>query len=140
MLSLNTCEISPWWVHCYKDPTFTHQSRKIIRLLLNVNRFGKKGCIFCYGKLNTIHHILLECPSVQTQRAVLWCKVINSCTKQFTDSLNCMPPREKCKFLLNAFNVKYVSEWKSMYDSVSNFIVQVLDHYHKTECSVQSMF
>ena len=137
-LSFVTLEISPWWVHCYKNPKLTHQCRDIIRLLLNVHRYGNKSCVFCYGKVNSIQHVLLECPSIQTQRSLLWLDIISVCPDQLRSSIESLNVYERCSFLLNAFNVRYVNEWKLLYDRVSNFISQLYKEYSKAELAVQN--
>ena len=126
---VNKCEMSPWWVHGYKDPVYSKQNRVIIKLLLNVNRQGRMRCQFCYGKVDSVHHILFECPCIATNRAILWETFLKSCPKQLQVSIEGMCTSTKCKFILNAFNVQYVAEWKSIYDNVSNFITKMYEDY-----------
>ncbi len=131
MLDTSILSTSSWWYHSYRYPRFLKNSRSIIRLLLNVNRRGKEKCIYCYGKVNDISHILFECNSNVTQREMLWKNVLNSCPGKLSDSLQIMNAKEKCKMILNCFNVKYENEWKNLYNQTSNFICSLVSDYDK---------
>ena len=42
-----------------------------------------------------------------------------------------MNANDKCRLLLNGFLVQYTSEWKGIYDSVSDFIFNVVKCYDR---------
>ncbi len=131
-LDLQQHQVSPWWKYCYNDLWISRQIRIIVKLLLNVQRRGRTICFLCdRHRLNTAHHLLFECPSVDALRCKLWTIVEDSSPPQFKISMQTMPDKKKCMFILNAFNVPYVQEWKSIYDSVSDFIYRVCLQYDK---------
>ena len=39
--------------------------------------------------------------------------------------------KERCKLILNGFNVKYVHEWESLYDHTSTYICELVKGYDK---------
>ena len=86
-------------------------------------------CMYCYGKNNDISHILFECNSNVTKREMLWANVLSSCPGTLPDSLKVMNAKEKCKLLLNCFNVKYENEWDSLYNQTSNYICTLVNDY-----------
>ena len=122
-------QISSWWLHCFRDPYFSRQNRCIVRLLLNTKRRGRTKCMLCSTNLNTVDHVLFECPNVADVRKHWWQLFEDRCPPEFVLSVNSMSSKERCKFLLNGFNVYYNHEWKDIYDYVSHFICNVDSKY-----------
>ena len=137
LLSLDGDKILPWWVYSYKVPKHTVYCRKLVYLLLNVRRHGKTPCDFCYGKVDSIVHIIFECPAIGSVREELWSHVKACSTIPFIESIDSMNAKDKCKFVLNGFNVKYMHEWKYVYASMLKFIVKVYQYYVQKVESLQ---
>ena len=76
--------------------------------------------------LNDVIHILFYCPCNEDLRSTLWEEV---CPAALLVDINKMSLRERCEFMLNAFNVKYIQEWKLFYDCTSNFIYYLCSKY-----------
>ena len=42
-----------------------------------------------------------------------------------------MNVKERCKLILNGYNVKYVHEWESLYDHTSTYNCELVKDYDK---------
>ena len=61
--------VVPWWQHAFKNPTYARISRSIVRLVLNVDRFGFRVCNKCdLAAIDTIEHFMFDCPSTNNNR------------------------------------------------------------------------
>ena len=61
----------------------------------------------------------------------MWQLVENCFPVQLPLSIASMSNVDKCKFMLNGFNVKYENEWKQIYDAISNYIYEMTVQYDK---------
>ena len=80
---------------------------------------------------NSACHILFECDELELKRSELWQLVENCFPVQLPLSIASMSNVDKCKFILNGFNVKYENEWKPIYDAISNYIYEMTVLYDK---------
>ena len=115
-------QISPWWVHCFRNIREVKNVKNIIQLLLGKGRADRELCKLCmYGMKDTVH-ILFECHTISAIRSQLWNDLTEVCEPAFIKDLNKMSNEEKCCFIFNAFNVAYTPEWEKMYTAMLVFI------------------
>ena len=127
---VNQHTMSPWWVHAFNNPTYVKLNRLLIRLLLNVSRQGKQMCIMCNDYCtNSREHILFECKGNSNNRQDNWLKVSEACPRPLLESMENMSIRNRTLFILNGFNVKFVTEWTHVYDSISRYVNSVWVFY-----------
>ena len=121
-----------WIDYMHKDIQYSRKCRMVIKLLLNVFRLGKDICALCtYRSMNSIDHILFECPSVKIQRTQRWPTVISKCPAQLSKEIQNMDHAHKTRFLLNAMNCNYMPEWHHLYSAYCDFIYSVYSIYYK---------
>ena len=95
----------------------------IIRLYLQANRIHEPICKLCYTVENPVPHILFRCVNLQEIRDELWANLeIPLPFRQSIENLNYV---DRTVFLLRAFNVKYVKEWKPLYEAIATFIFKM---------------
>jgi hypothetical protein len=122
--------MSPWWHHAHVNPAVLHQSRVIIQLLLNKDRHLHGVCQCCKAYLpRSTEHALFECDATLEIRKSLWSKFKSSSPTNMVIGMNVMSTKERCNFILNGLNCIYVPEWKSVYDSLSEYVYKVYMHY-----------
>ena len=120
-----------WWHLAYKYPRATHDCRLLVKLIFNVYRLGKNICRECHlYKEDSIDHILFECICNKELREVRWLNVESSCPPQLKRELNRMPIKQRTRFILNAFQCKFVNEWMPMYIAVCSFVSAVYNEYY----------
>ena len=76
-------------------------------------------------------HALFECEAIGGLRKVLWSKFEDNSPINMVLGMNAMSKRERCKFILNGFNCKYVQEWKFVYNTLLQFVYEVYMQYTK---------
>ena len=120
--------ISIWWHHAHRHPKFSRINRTIIRLILNVDRFGFKICQECDMFVNSsIEHVMFECTANNVTRQKYWMMVMEVCPVQLIFAMNRMPIYERCVFILNGCNCKYIAEWNQLYSAISIFIYNMFN-------------
>ena len=45
------------------------------------------------------------------------------------EEIDKMSSKEKCRFILNGFNISYTSEWQAIYSSVAKFLYEMYNKY-----------
>ncbi len=120
-----------WWKHAKFVPTDAVYCRIIMKLLLDTYRLGREHCKLCInGQKNSIEHILFVCPKVDEIRTIQW-KKVNECNPDcLIREINNMCIPERTRFILNAFNCNYVTEWMDLYRNVLYFINVMLNQYN----------
>ena len=104
--------------------------RSIIKVLLNVHRFGKKRCALCNSNLyNSLSHILFQCQCSIDKRNELWNELFQSCTGSLRVSLNSMSNEAKTKFLINGFYSPYNNEWDEIYSHIVKYVNILVDEH-----------
>ena len=130
--SLQTHTMLAWWCYAMKIPWDIKKCRLIVKLILNSYRLGRQNCSFCVdGRQNSIAHILFECSHTEDTRVRLWGEFCKICPNQLKCELERMSAETRCKFLLNALNSKFVTEWIEVYSHALQYIYCVYMDYHK---------
>ena len=126
------CFISPWWHNAHKCPSKSRESRAIVQLLLNKDRYVHSVCMHCdvQTRVNT-HHILFDCSHFADIREMLWLEVENVGPPVLVRHLNEMSSSERCSFILNGFHTGYTVEWQELYMTLSSFVFQMIKKYEK---------
>ena len=122
-------QISPWWIHCYRNMKEVRKVRNVIQLLLGKGRHDKEICKLCMYSFKDIVHILFECSMVSTYRLELWNNLVKECIPVFVSDLNKMSNVDKCRFILNALHVQYTPEWGCMYTAMLDFVHGVYSRF-----------
>ena len=119
-------KMSAWWVFAFETPCKTKQVTFIIRLLLNVDKYGSKTCEKCSQLVNdSIVHILFSCDKTDTIACELWNDFLWQCPKGLINELNNMSNEERVYFILNAMYSPYIKEWTNIYYKMINFVYTV---------------
>ena len=100
----------------------------IVKLLLQVERTYLRTCKLCGHYLN-VSHILFNCTNLENIYNSRW-KNIYAPTN-LMNSLECMNENERTLFILNAFNITYLHEWKFVYNSIACYVYKVVQTYDK---------
>lgn len=120
--------ISVWWHHAQRNPKFARINRTIIRLNLNVERFGLKICQDCdMFVYRSIEHVMFECTVKEGIREKYWMVVMEVCPVQLIVAMNRMSIYERCVFILNGCNCKYITEWNNLYCAISTFVYNMFN-------------
>ncbi len=82
----------------------------------------KGKCESCEQAVFTLEHILFDCYSLDISRNRLWDDIVNSGPTNLVHEIKNMRNVDKCKFILNGFNVPYNGEWSRLYGSLINFV------------------
>ena len=134
LLSVENHRMCTWWFHAYYNHSFSKQNRIIIRLLLNVYMYLEQKCPCCQlNAINNVVHILFICPCNNEEREVLWEKVKESTPRELFTHMTSLTLENRARFILNAFDSKYIREWESVYDALSNFICKLYSKYVDTK-------
>ena len=129
-MSSNNHRMCTWWVHAYYDHAYAKRNMIIVRLLLNVSMYLQGMCKCCtLNDIDNVTHILFICPCNSDVRNLLWEDVKLNSPRNLFDDIENMSLMDKTSFVLNACNIKYVHEWKHMFDSMSKFISNVHSRY-----------
>jgi len=129
LLSDNT-HMCTWWIHSYFDPTFAKKNRTLVRMLLNVDMYREHICQCCdLNVLNNVTHILFVCPCINEVRERCLMDVRVNLPENLVNDFEHMTLNEKTRFMLNACNSRYISDWKNMFDAVAKFIHSVYTRY-----------
>jgi len=140
-LSLNSPkpQMSAWWVHAFHDPRYARQNIVIIKLLLNVYIYRKIVCPCCdMNCVNSVNHILFECLCNNDLRREMWIKVQHNSPEALFHAMTAMPKANRCIFILNAFYVNYLHEWKGVFDALSDFTYKMYMKYEEMYKMVKS--
>ena len=122
----------PWWQLCFKNPRHTRSCKHIVRLLLNVDRYGFYICQNCSeGATNSLCHILFKCNAVDITRVFWWDQFIEMCPSPLLNAIIAMDDKNKIKFMLNCMYSNMIPEWEMLYQCIISFIVNVTNSYEK---------
>ena len=126
------CFMSPWWHYAHRCPSKSRESRAIVQLLLNKDRYVHSVCVYCdvQTRVNT-HHILFDCSHFAGIREILWSEVELVGPPVLVQHLNEMSSSERCSFILNGFHTGYTVEWQELYMALSSFVFQMIKKYEK---------
>ena len=86
--------------------------------------------------ISSLSHVLFECNYNKVRREELWNSFIHQCPKALVADLLNMSVAERTVFIINACNSGYVHEFKSIFDSLSNFIYFVHSEYEQYTSSM----
>ena len=118
--------ISIRWEHAFKYPKYARKIRSVIRLLINVDRYGFSLCESCDNFVaNTIEHVLFDCNANHVKREVLWNNVLELCPRALIIGLDNMSNKDLCVFILNGLNSKYIMEWGFLYSALVTFMYEM---------------
>ena len=93
--------ISPWWQHAYRNPSFGRLNITIIRVLLNVERFGFKVCSDCHDMaIDSVEHKMFKCEAVSNEKVLYWNKIIEVCPVQLANEFTTMSEKDQSVFFL----------------------------------------
>ena len=91
--------ISPWWQHAHRNPSFSRINITIIRVLLNVDRFGIKLCADCDDiAIDSVDHKMFKCEAVNNERIKYWNKIIAVCPVQLANEIKNDIKKKKCVY------------------------------------------
>lgn len=125
ILSVDNYKMCTWWIHAYHDNSYAKQNQTIVRLLLNVFMYIEQICPCCdLNTVNDVVHIMFVCQCNEEVRERLWKELKKNTPTELYSRIESMSLIDRTKFILNACNSGYISEWKVMFDTLSNFICQ----------------
>lgn len=123
IIDINVMNISIWWQHAYRNPSFGRINITIIRVLLNVERFGFKLCSDCDNMENdSVEHKMFKCEAVGNDRAIYWNKVLAVCPVQLAKEIVIMSLKDRSVFILNGLGNVYINEWNELYCAIALFV------------------
>ena len=121
-----------WITFLNNNPNKAKHCRCIINLLLNVYRLGNALCPLCHNhSLESIQHILFDCPHSENVRNNLWSVVLEACPRALALELKNMTIPSKTSFVLNAFNCNIVREWNQLYTNLCVFIYTLYTNHYR---------
>ena len=89
--------VLPWWQHAIKNPTYARIIGSLVRLVLNVDRFGFRVCNKCdLAAIDTIEHFMFDCPSTNNTHIYNQCCVIEACPNPLLYEMNIISSRNLC--------------------------------------------
>jgi len=122
----NASMVSHWWQHAFRNTKYTRINRTIIRILLNVQRYGFNMCLKCNPEvINSIEHVMFQCESTKEIRELYWNNIIRVCPGQLLKEIVKMNLKDRSKFILNGFNSNYIHEWNDLYNATAVFLKYV---------------
>ena len=83
-------------------------------------RLYLRKCKLCGANIS-IAHILFICPVINCYREKQWNEI--EIPDNFKNSLESLNYDDRTLFILNAFKVKYVLEWKCIYDNIASSVI-----------------
>ena len=126
-------EIWPWYVFVNKVRPFSQRECKSIARLMfresclngdqdKVNKQSPICCLCESGWPEDANHLLFVCEQFSHLRKELWTRVESSAPQELVAEMRKMTSKDRCSFILSAFNVKYVAEWDELYSEMLDFI------------------
>ena len=131
-----TGSVWPWWLFLQKHPNMYHSCKIMFRLMTGEHGLGStiglwhgkghsKICTMCdLHMVETVQHILIECPSGRDSVCKLWGggDIITVAPQCLTNEMMGMTPNTLVAFWFSGFKCNYVHEW-------DNYIVLYVSMY-----------
>ena len=124
-------KLSVWWELSFRYPVLAKQVDSVIRMCLNVARYGFNVCQFCsYACNDTIEHIIFECKHYKYERDLYWTQVLAACPERLRTEIMSMSNKDRAIFLLNGMNCDFVQEWCPLYYNIAQLVYALTIRYN----------
>ena len=122
-ISLDHPVMSTWWQYVRHHPDMFYKVQRLIQLLLNKDRRFHERCENCGSyEYVSLEHVLFECPAKTEIRNCLWSEIKMHCPTALAKDIEEMNSLEKCRFICNGLNSRYIKEWDDLYTSLVQFV------------------
>ena len=120
-----------WWKFLTNHCAFSHQVRMLSRLLFNQSCL--KEAVAAYDRsspicdncdmrcVESVCHLLFECPYYRYERAVLWGNLLDICPAQLQAELINMNSEERTVFIISGMHDGYIEEWNDIFHEMLNY-------------------